>query len=111
MSFEEVLQICDTLRKQINEIFSKDFDLHLTISTGIAKYTVDMFAEDLLQNADTALYQAKSQRNHIMLYAGNSHQQTPLSLTISSVTLVNIFKDKICKLLSSILMSSYYKNI
>ncbi len=111
MSFEEVLQICDTLRKQINEIFIKDFDLHLTISTGIAKYTVDMFAEDLLQNADTALYQAKNQRNHIMFFAGNSHQQTPLSLTISSVTLVNIFKDKICKLLSSILMSSYYKNI
>jgi diguanylate cyclase len=37
ISLEEVLQICDTLRQQISE------------------YTTDMFAEDLLQNADTAL--------------------------------------------------------
>jgi diguanylate cyclase len=55
ISLEEVLQICDTLRQQISETFIKNFDLHLTISIGIAKYTTDMFAEDLLQNADTAL--------------------------------------------------------
>ena len=67
-SHEQVLHICDTLQQQINTAMKQSFDLHLTISIGIAEYTPAMFAEDLLKNADTALYQAKTHRNHIVVY-------------------------------------------
>ncbi|MGX7195543.1 GGDEF domain-containing protein [Enterococcus olivae] len=67
-SLEEALSICETIRLELKENILNRLQLSLTISIGIAEYSQQAFAEDLLFNADVALYHAKENRDTVFVY-------------------------------------------
>ena len=57
---EEVEAVCDSIREEVRRL-SFDFPApELSVSVGIARYQRGRFAEDMLSDADKALYRAKS---------------------------------------------------
>lgn len=68
-SKEEVLSICSQIQKEVNTL-AETFKtpLPLSVSIGIAHYTENISPHDLIENSDTALYQAKKKKNDIILY-------------------------------------------
>ncbi|MBR4633201.1 MAG: GGDEF domain-containing protein [Elusimicrobia bacterium] len=67
----KTIEIADTIRKSVKDIVFKSNGktFSVTISIGIAKYIKDIDIDNLIGNADTALYQAKkSGRDNIILF-------------------------------------------
>lgn len=65
-SREEVTRICKLIREEFSTREPNQPTPSLTISVGIARYEQGMFAEDLIQNADKAMYRAKRQKDAIV---------------------------------------------
>lgn len=65
-SREEVTRICKLIREEFSTRGHNQSTPSLTISVGIARYEQGMFAEDLIQNADKAMYRAKRQKDAIV---------------------------------------------
>ena len=65
MTHDEVTTLCDAIRKEYASMSLGKLSTALTISIGIAPYEQGAPVEDLLHNADKALYRAKSQKNSI----------------------------------------------
>lgn len=60
-SFEEATKIVDRIIKETSDskLLYKNHDIHLTLSAGICSHKQSMGADDLLDAADKALYEAK----------------------------------------------------
>ncbi|MDC7226269.1 MAG: GGDEF domain-containing protein [Spirochaetales bacterium] len=68
-SKEEVLYICNQIQTEIN-ILAETYKTPqpISVSIGIAQYTENISPHDLIENSDIALYQAKKNKNDIILY-------------------------------------------
>lgn len=64
-SHNEVLTICTRIREIVRKSVHHSFGVPLTVSIGIARHTKEMLAEDLVQEADIALYRAKKKKDII----------------------------------------------
>ncbi|MDD2371342.1 MAG: GGDEF domain-containing protein [Firmicutes bacterium] len=68
-NLEAIIQKCEKIQREFEEIDIIDgTSLKLTASFGIAQYTNNISATQLLKNADAALYKAKSEKNTIYIY-------------------------------------------
>ena len=65
---EQVKIICEDIRKELKESIQQTLAVSMTISIGIAEYIPNMFAEDLLNLADSALYRAKSIKDTLFIH-------------------------------------------
>lgn len=61
ISLDETIKAVDRIIKETSDskLLYKGHDIHLTLSAGIASHTQDISADDLLELADKALYEAK----------------------------------------------------
>lgn len=64
-TIDEVRWTCTVICEEFKMEGFGGTDFPLTISVGIAQYKTGMFAEDLLREADQALYRAKNQKGSI----------------------------------------------
>ena len=60
-SLEEALSVVDRIIKETcdSKLLYKGHDIHLTLSAGLASHTQDISADELIEKADKALYEAK----------------------------------------------------
>lgn len=60
-SLEEALNVVDRIIKETcdSKLLYKGHDIHLTLSAGLASHTQDISADELIERADKALYEAK----------------------------------------------------
>lgn len=66
---QAVVEICKSVQEELRKmLMSKEINLPLTVSFGIAKYTRDISTNELLKNADAALYKSKKAKNTIHIY-------------------------------------------
>lgn len=66
---QNVIEICERIQNDFKEIVVvNDIDLPLTVSFGVAQYSREMMASQLLKNADSALYSSKKVKNTIRIY-------------------------------------------
>jgi len=65
----EVVETCERIQEDFKEIIDKNnINIQLSISFGIAKYSYEITATQLLKNADLALYNAKTVKNAIRFF-------------------------------------------
>lgn len=62
---EQVMWTCQVIREEFNLRMREKAMLSLSVSIGIAQYERGMFVEDLVQNADKALYRAKEKKDAV----------------------------------------------
>ena len=62
---EEVTWICKVIREEFKLKNCAESTASLTISIGVAEYERGMYVEDLMNNADEALYRAKETKDAI----------------------------------------------
>ena len=62
---EQVTWTCQVIREEFNLRMREKSMLSLSVSIGIAQYERGMFVEDLVQNADKALYRAKELKDAV----------------------------------------------
>jgi len=64
-----VVETCEKIQDNFKEIINKnDVNIQSTVSFGIAQYSYKMTATQLLKNADSALYSAKTVKDTIHIY-------------------------------------------
>lgn len=69
LNLESVLQTCNNIKNSFNKTVSlNEIELPLSLSFGIATYSKNITAIQLLQNADSALYNSKVVKNQISIY-------------------------------------------
>ena len=70
-ALENVIETCEMIQRDFKEIVAvNDINVLLTVSFGIAHYLYGMTATQLLNNADSALYCAKTVKDTIQIYDG-----------------------------------------
>ncbi|MGC4019138.1 MAG: GGDEF domain-containing protein [Muricomes sp.] len=66
-TLEESLHILQNIQDKLRQEMLSTFGIPVTISIGVARYSRDMTATQLLQKADTALYQSKERKDIISI--------------------------------------------
>lgn len=68
-ALENVISTTKKIKENFNRYVQlRKVDYHVTVSAGIAEYIKGMTPEQLLENADIALYRSKGTKNSICLY-------------------------------------------
>ncbi len=64
-----VVEICESIQNDFKEmVVDNNVNIQLSLSFGIAQYSYEMTATQLLKNADSALYSAKTIKDAIHIY-------------------------------------------
>ena len=74
-TLDTAMQILDVIRQKVAQIQFEGWDLHVSISAGLATSGQGAFSlDEILARADVALYKAKNSGRDLVCYAEESFQ-------------------------------------